>query len=73
MTRLYQDIFRAKKSLKIPKGLSESAYRRRTDNTMDKRKIRKDKQRSTKLTYKTKDRVTQITLKGRKGKHFLLH
>ena len=26
-----------KKSLKIPKGLSESVYRRRTDNTMVKR------------------------------------
>ena len=29
---------RSKKSLKIPKGQSESVYRRRTDNTMDKRK-----------------------------------
>jgi hypothetical protein len=28
-----------KKSLKIPKGKSESIYRRRTDNTMAKRKI----------------------------------
>jgi hypothetical protein len=27
-----------KKSLKIPKGQSESVYRRRTDNTMAKRK-----------------------------------
>jgi len=27
-----------KKSLKIPKGKSESVYRRRTDNTMTKRK-----------------------------------
>ena len=27
-----------KKSLKIPKGKSESVYRRRTDNTMAKRK-----------------------------------
>ena len=30
-----------KKSLKIPKGLSESVYRRRTDNTMAKRKSTK--------------------------------
>ena len=29
---------RSKKSLKIPKGQSESVYRRRTDNTMAKRK-----------------------------------
>jgi hypothetical protein len=29
-----------KKSLKIPKGQSESVYRRRTDNTMAKRKIK---------------------------------
>jgi len=28
---------RYKKSLKIPKGQSKSAYRRRTDNTMTKR------------------------------------
>jgi hypothetical protein len=30
-----------KKSLKIPKGYSESVYRRRTDNTMTKRKSTK--------------------------------
>jgi hypothetical protein len=30
-----------KKGLKIPKGQSESVYRRRTDNTMAKRKITK--------------------------------
>jgi hypothetical protein len=30
-----------KKSLKIPKGQSESVYRRRTDNTMTKRKSTK--------------------------------
>ena len=47
-----------KKSLKIPKGQSESVYRRRTDNTMAKIKIKqKEKQRSTKHTYKTKDRT----------------
>ena len=69
---------------KIPKGQSETVYRRRTDNTMAKRyqrgnqkpyieeeqttswpkeKIQKDKQRSTKHTYKTKDRVTRTPLK----------
>jgi len=30
-----------KKSLKIPKGQSESVYRRKTDNTMTKRKSTK--------------------------------
>jgi len=32
---------KSKKSLKIPKGYSESLYRRRTDNTMAKRKSTK--------------------------------
>ena len=52
-----------RKSLKIPKGQSESVYRRRTDNTMAKRKVQKDKQRSTKHTYKTKNRVTRTPVK----------
>ena len=51
-----------KKSLKIPKEQSESVYRR-TDNTMAKRKSTKDKQRYTKHTHKTKDRVTRTPLK----------
>ena len=45
-----------------------------------KEKVQKDKQRSTKHTYKTKDRVTRTPLKTgrwtqvlRKGKQFLLH
>ena len=41
-----------KKSLKIPKGPSESVYRRRTDNKMGNKKVQKDKQRSTKHTHK---------------------
>ena len=45
-------------SLKIPKGKSESVYRRRTDNVMA---ILKE--RSTKHTHKTKDRVTRTPLK----------
>ena len=53
-----------KKSLKVPKGKSESVYRR-TDNTMAKRKNTNDKQRPTKHTHKTKDRVTRIPLKTR--------
>jgi len=48
----------------LPKGQSESVYRRRTDNTMDKaKKVHKDKQRSTKHKHKTKDRVTRNPLK----------
>ena len=50
------------KSLKIPKGQSESVYRR-TDKTIVKGKVLKDKQRSTKHTYKTTDRVTRTPLK----------
>jgi len=34
-------IFYDKKSLKTPKGSSESVYRKRTDNTMAKRKSTK--------------------------------
>jgi hypothetical protein len=48
---------RKKKSLKIPKGQSETVYRRRADNTMAKRKS-------------TKGQTTQVL---RKGKQFLLH
>jgi hypothetical protein len=52
-----------KKCLKISKVLSESINRRKTDNTMPKRKVQRDKHRSTKHTYKTKDRVTRTPLK----------
>ena len=47
---------KGQKSLKIPKGKSESVYRRRADNTMVKRKRKNYKQRSTKHTHETKDR-----------------
>ena len=50
------------KSLKIPKGQSESVYRRRTDKPIAK-KGQKEKQRSTKHTHKTKERVTRTPLK----------
>jgi len=53
----------SKKSLKIPKGQSESVYRR---TQWPKEKVQKDKQRSTKHTkhtYKTNDRVTRTPLK----------
>jgi hypothetical protein len=56
------DISIHKKSLKIPKGQSESIYR--TASTMAKRKkTQKEKQRSTKHTHKTWDRVTRTPLK----------
>jgi hypothetical protein len=37
-----------KNNLKILKGYSESVNQRRTDNTITKKKVQKDKQRSTK-------------------------
>jgi hypothetical protein len=39
--------------VKIPKELSELVYQRRTDNTMAKRRVQKDKEGSTKHTHKT--------------------
>jgi hypothetical protein len=54
-----------KKSLKISKGKSETVYRRRTDNTMAKRKSTKGQKNDRRniYTYKTKDRVTRTPLK----------
>jgi hypothetical protein len=49
-------------TLNIPKGQSEAAYRRRTENTMVKRKSPKGQTLSTKHTHKTKDRVTRTLL-----------
>ena len=51
-----------KKSLKIPKGQSESYIEGQTIQ-WPKEKVQKDKQRSTKHTYKIKDRVTRTPLK----------
>ena len=48
--------------MRIPKGQSEPVYQRKTYNTMAKRKVQKDKQRSTKHTHKTKNRVTRTPL-----------
>ena len=48
-----------KKSLKIPKGQSESIFRRKETPQWPKEKGQKDKQ----YTYKTKDRVTRTPLK----------
>jgi hypothetical protein len=67
-----------KKSLKIPKGGNQNPYIKEEETTQwPKEKAQKDKQRSTKHTHKTKDRVTRTPFKTcgelRKGKHFLLH
>ena len=40
------------KSLKIPKGQSESVYRRRTDNTMAKRKSTKEQEAIYKILHR---------------------
>ena len=48
-----------KKSLKIPKRLSESV-KQRTDNTMGKRKRTNNDLQS--ITHKTKDQVTQTLI-----------
>jgi hypothetical protein len=53
-----------KKSLKILKEQSETVYRRRTDNTMAKRKSTKGQTTIDKTyVYKAKDRVTRTPLK----------
>jgi len=50
--------------LKIPKGGNQNPYIKEEQTTQwPKKKIQKDKQRSTKHTYKTKDRVTLTPLK----------
>ena len=51
-------------SLKIPKVQSESVYIEEEQTAQwSKEKVQKDKQRSTKHTYKTKDRVTRTPSK----------
>jgi hypothetical protein len=56
-------IVHLKKSLKIPKGQSESYIEEEQTTQWPKEKVQKDKQRSTKHTYKTKDQVTRTPLK----------
>ena len=57
-------LFVQQKRLKIPKGQSESAIRKRTDNTMTKKKKgQKNKQGSTKHTHRAKCQVTRTPLK----------
>ena len=53
-----------KKSLKIPKGGNQNPYIEEEQTTQwSKEKVQKDKQRSTKHSYKTKDRITRTQLK----------
>ena len=51
-------------SLKIPKGQSESYIAEEQTTQWPKEKVQTDKQRSTKHTYKTKDRVTPLKTGG---------
>jgi hypothetical protein len=53
-----------KKSLKIPKGGNQNPYIEEEQTTQwASEKVQKDKQRSTKHTHNTKDRVTRTPLK----------
>ena len=53
-----------KKNLKIPKGGNQNPYIEEEQTTQwSKEKVQKDKQRSTKHSYKTKDRITRTQLK----------
>ncbi len=61
-TELQFDIYRLNR-VDDTKGSTKSRIRRRTDNTMVKRKRKKHKQRSANITQKTKDQVPQTTLK----------
>ena len=53
-----------KKSLEIPKGDNQNPYIEEHTTQWPKEKEKKDKQRSTKHTYKTKDRVTRTPLQN---------
>ena len=60
----YNIIAVCKKSLKIPKGQSEYPYIEEEQTTQwREEKVQKDKQISTKHTYKTKDRIIRSPLK----------
>ena len=66
MKRLLAIAVLSEKSLKIPKGGNQNPYIEEEQTTQwPKEKVQKDKQRSTKGTYKTKDRITRTPLKTR--------
>jgi hypothetical protein len=54
-------ILNLKKNLKIPKGLIRNHISKKKQHNG--KKVQRDKQRSTKHTYKAKDRVTRTPLK----------
>ena len=53
----------SKKNLKIPKGGNHNPHIEEKNRQWSKEKVQRDKQRSTKHTYKAKDRVTRTPLK----------
>ena len=60
-----QSFYTLRKNLKIPKGGNQNLYIEDEQTTQwPKDKVQKDKQRSTKHTYKTKDRVTRTPIKN---------
>ena len=61
------DIFHWQNSLKIPKGNQNPYIEEEQTTQWPKEKVQKDKQRSTKHIYKTKDRVTRTLLKSGGG------
>ena len=69
--------FHVKKSLERYHRGNQNPYIQEQTTQWPKEKVQKDKQRFTKHTNKTKDRVTRTPLKTggelRKGKQFLLH
>ena len=57
---LNQVLTKGQKSLKIPQGGNQNLYIEEEQTTRwPKEKVQKDKQRSTKHTYKTKDQVAR--------------
>jgi hypothetical protein len=60
---MFHPLIQYKKSLKIPNGLSESVYRRRTDVLIAKWKSTKGQTTIYKHTHKTKVRTTRTSLK----------
>jgi hypothetical protein len=58
-------MFVMKKEFEDTEGVIRIRISKNTDSTMAKKKVQKDKQRSTKHTHKTKDRATRTPLKTR--------
>jgi hypothetical protein len=74
------DIYIIRRVWRYQRGNQNPYIKEEQTTQWSKEKVQKNKQRSTKHTYKTKDRVTRTPLKAgdelrcsRKGKQFLLH